>query len=106
MVFAGNLGIYGNTVILDHGMGLFTLYGHLRSIDVPVGATVKRGQTLGLTGETGLAAGDHLHFSVMLHGVHVDPVEWWDEGWIRKHLIAKLSPHRPMAAAPKDDREQ
>ncbi len=106
VVFAGNLGIYGNTVILDHGMGLFTLYGHLRSIDVPVGATVKRGQTLGLTGETGLAAGDHLHFSVMLHGVHVDPVEWWDEGWIRKHLIAKLSPHRPMAAAPKDDREQ
>lgn len=90
VVFAGNLGIYGNTVVLDHGLGVFTLYGHLRAIDVTVGERVARGQKLGLTGETGLAAGDHLHFSVMLRGIHVDPVEWWDGGWIRNHLLAKL----------------
>ncbi|MCX8072322.1 MAG: M23 family metallopeptidase [Candidatus Binatia bacterium] len=90
VVFAGNLGIYGNTVVVDHGLGVFTLYGHLRAIDVKPGDLVERGHQLGLTGETGLAAGDHLHFSVMLWGVHVDPVEWWDGSWIRKHLLAKI----------------
>jgi murein DD-endopeptidase MepM/ murein hydrolase activator NlpD len=90
VVFAGNLGIYGNTVILDHGLGLFTLYGHLSSIDVQPGTEVEKAQVLGKTGETGLAGGDHLHFSVMLFGVHVDPVEWWDRGWIERHVLAKL----------------
>ncbi|GIW44239.1 MAG: peptidase M24 [Candidatus Binatia bacterium] len=100
VVFAGNLGIYGNTVVVDHGLGIFTLYGHLRSIEVQVGEPVTRGQRLGLTGETGLAAGDHLHFSVMLRGIHVDPVEWWDGDWIRKHLSAKIALF-PVALAEK-----
>lgn len=104
VVFAGNLGIYGNTVVLDHGLGLFTLYGHLRSLDVAVGQRVERGEKLGLTGETGLAAGDHLHFSVMLWGVHVDPVEWWDGDWIRKHLLAKLEAFPRASAAANDNR--
>ncbi len=71
-VFVGDLGIYGNTVILDHGLGLFTLYGHLSSMDVKVGDAVKERQIIGKTGETGLAAGDHLHYGVYLHGV-ADP---------------------------------
>src|SRR5437773_6801366 len=66
VAFVGDLGIYGNTVILDHGLGLFTLYGHLSAIDVKVGGSVQKGQTLGKTGETGLAAGDHLHYGVFL----------------------------------------
>lgn len=103
VVFAGELGIYGNTVILDHGAGLFTLYGHLRSIDVAVGQRVERKEKLGYTGETGLAAGDHLHFSVMLHGVHVDPVEWWDGAWIRQHLLAKLESFPRTSAATNND---
>ena len=64
VAFTGELGIYGNTVILDHGLGLFTLYGHLNSIDVKVGDSVSKRQPLGKTGETGLAAGDHLHFVI------------------------------------------
>jgi len=91
VVFADNLGIYGNTVVLDHGLGMFSLYGHLSSIAVRVGETVAVKQSLGQTGETGLAAGDHLHFSIMLHGVHVDPVEWWDGHWLRDHVTNKLA---------------
>jgi murein DD-endopeptidase MepM/ murein hydrolase activator NlpD len=90
VAFADNLGIYGNTVILDHGLGLFTLYGHLSSIAVATGESVTRGQSVGQTGATGLAGGDHLHFSSMIRGIHVDPVEWWDPKWIRDHVTAKI----------------
>jgi murein DD-endopeptidase MepM/ murein hydrolase activator NlpD len=97
VVFAGPLGIYGSTVILDHGMGLFSLYGHLRAIEVTDGSVVERGDVVGRTGETGLAGGDHLHFSVMIRGVHVDPIEWWDAHWIRDHVETRLDDH-PRAA--------
>lgn len=90
-VFVGDLGIYGNTVILDHGLGLFTLYSHLSSMDVKVGDAVKERQVLGRTGETGLAAGDHLHYGVYLHGVAVLPVEWWDSKWINDNVAPKLA---------------
>ncbi len=90
VAFVGDLGIYGNTVILDHGLGLFTLYSHLSSIDVKVGDPVQPRQILGKTGETGLAAGDHLHYGVYLHGVSVLPVEWWDGKWIRDNIEPKL----------------
>ncbi len=90
VAFAGDLGIYGNTVILDHGLGLFTLYGHLSSIDVKVGDSVAKRQVLGKTGETGLAAGDHLHFGIYLDGVAVLPVEWWDQKWIDDNIKPKL----------------
>ena len=90
VAFTGDLGIYGNTVILDHGLGLFTLYGHLSSVDVKAGDSVGRRQVLGKTGETGLAAGDHLHFGVYLDGVAVLPVEWWDQKWIDDNIKPKL----------------
>jgi murein DD-endopeptidase MepM/ murein hydrolase activator NlpD len=86
VVFAGPLTIYGNAVIVDHGLGLATLYGHLSSIDVKEGAAVTQGQELGRTGTTGLAVGDHLHFEVLIQGVSVTPVEWWDAKWIRDHV--------------------
>ncbi|MDZ4343508.1 MAG: M23 family metallopeptidase [Candidatus Binatia bacterium] len=90
VAFAGDLGIYGNTVILDHGLGLFTLYGHLSFIDVKVGDSIKQRQIIGRTGETGLAAGDHLHYGVYLHGVAILPVEWWDQKWINDNVQPKL----------------
>jgi murein DD-endopeptidase MepM/ murein hydrolase activator NlpD len=90
VAFAGDLGIYGNTVILDHGLGLFTLYSHLSSIDVKDGESIKQTQILGRTGETGLAGGDHLHYGVYLHGVAVLPVEWWDAKWIGDNIQPKL----------------
>jgi hypothetical protein len=90
VVLAEYFGIYGNAVVLDHGFGLMTLYGHMSKIDVKVGDTVKRGQTIGNTGATGLALGDHLHFTMLLHGLPVTPIEWWDAHWIKDRIAPKL----------------
>lgn len=90
VALAEYLGIYGNTVVVDHGYGLMTLYAHLSAVDVTAGQAVERGQTLGRTGETGLAGGDHLHFTVLLHGRPVSPVDWWDAKWIRDRVAPKL----------------
>lgn len=90
VIYAEELGIYGNCVILDHGLGLQTLYGHLSNIDVRVGDVVEKGQVLGQSGQTGLAGGDHLHFGILLRGVYVDPVEWWDDKWLRERIEGPL----------------
>ena len=90
VAFTGDLGIYGNVVVLDHGLGLFTLYGHLSSIDVKTGDPITQRQIIGKTGETGLAAGDHLHYGVYLNGVAILPVEWWDQKWITDNIEPKL----------------
>jgi murein DD-endopeptidase MepM/ murein hydrolase activator NlpD len=90
VVFAGDLGIYGQTVILDHGTGIATLYGHLSQLEVAEGETVERGRELGRSGDTGLAGGDHLHFAILVGGVYVDPLEWWDPKWVREHVEAFL----------------
>jgi murein DD-endopeptidase MepM/ murein hydrolase activator NlpD len=94
VVHAGFFGIYGNTIILDHGCGLQTLYGHLSSIEVKAGDTVKRGQVIAHSGQTGLAGGDHLHFTVLLDGIPVNPMEWWDPHWIHDRIQAKLEPYQ------------
>jgi murein DD-endopeptidase MepM/ murein hydrolase activator NlpD len=91
VVFADRLGIYGLAVVIDHGQGLASVYGHLSKIEVSPEQAVKKGQTIGLTGDTGLAGGDHLHFSVMLQGIFVNPVEWWDPHWIKDNVTKKLS---------------
>ena len=90
VVHAAYLGIYGNCVILDHGLGVQSLYGHLSSIDVKVGDTVEKGQTLGRSGLTGLAAGDHLHFTMLVNGHPVNPVEWWDPKWMQDRVLRKV----------------
>jgi len=84
------LGIYGNCVIIDHGWGVASLYGHLSSFDVKVGDSVTRGQTIGRSGMTGLAGGDHLHFTMLVDGHAVNPVEWWDRHWIQDRVDRKL----------------
>ncbi len=99
VAFTGDLGIYGNTVILDHGLGLFTLYSHLSSIAVKDGEAVQARHILGKTGETGLAAGDHLHYGVYLNGVPVLPIEWWDQKWITDNIQPKLEGHTGEAIA-------
>jgi len=86
VVFAGPLTIYGNAVVVDHGLGLQTVYGHLSSLAVKEGDAVGKGQELGRSGATGLAAGDHLHYEVLLHGIAVSPVEWWDPKWVRERI--------------------
>jgi murein DD-endopeptidase MepM/ murein hydrolase activator NlpD len=89
VLFAGLLGIYGNCVLIDHGMGITTLYGHLSRMDVKEGDSVAQGQTLGLSGQTGLAGGDHLHFAILVGDTYVDPVEWWDAKWVESHVEAQ-----------------
>ncbi len=86
VVYAEPLGIYGNTVILDHGMGVFSSYSHMSQIDVKVGDKLEKGAVLGRTGTTGLAAGDHLHFAINLQGEFVDPLEWWDPHWLKDQV--------------------
>jgi len=87
---AGWLGIFGNCVIVDHGMGLQSLYAHLSSIDVAVGQIVDTDQQLGRSGATGLAGGDHLHFTMLLHGRAITPVDWWSSQWVEDRIVRKL----------------
>jgi murein DD-endopeptidase MepM/ murein hydrolase activator NlpD len=98
--FVGNLGIYGTVVMIDHGLGLSSLYAHLSSTAVTEGQDVTKGQEIGRTGETGLAGGDHLHFSILLRGVHVDPVEWWDPKWLQNRVMSQIAPPATPGAAP------
>jgi murein DD-endopeptidase MepM/ murein hydrolase activator NlpD len=90
VLFAEELGIYGNCVIVDHGMGVQSLYAHLSSFAVKPGDSVEKGQTLGASGQTGLAGGDHLHFSMLVDGRFVNATEWWDPHWIEDRIMRKL----------------
>jgi murein DD-endopeptidase MepM/ murein hydrolase activator NlpD len=90
VVFANYLGIYGNCVIVDHGLGVQSLYAHLSTIDVKEGETIEKGHTLGRTGSTGLAGGDHLHFTLLVNGVAVNPVELWDPHWMEDRVFRKI----------------
>jgi murein DD-endopeptidase MepM/ murein hydrolase activator NlpD len=102
VAWAEPLGIYGQAVILDHGLGVFSLYGHLSQIDVNKGDRVEKGEPIGRTGATGLAGGDHLHFSMLLQGEFVDPREWWDPHWHKDQvqgMLAAQAPPAPAAAA-------
>jgi len=90
VVFTGFFGIYGQTVIIDHGLGVQTLYSHLSQIAVREGDLVKKGELIGFTGATGLAGGDHLHFGVVLSGIEVMPIEWWDLHWILDNITGKF----------------
>jgi murein DD-endopeptidase MepM/ murein hydrolase activator NlpD len=90
IVWAAPLGIYGNCIVVDHGYGLQTIYGHLSRIDVKEGDMVKRGQVMGLSGMTGMAGGDHVHFAMQLDGVQIDPKEWWDSHWIQDHIARRV----------------
>jgi len=86
VIFADYLGIYGNMIILDHGQGVASLYSHLSSIDTEVGRTVAKDELIAHSGATGLAGGDHLHFSILVNGIFVTPVEWWDQHWINVNI--------------------
>ncbi|MBW2429718.1 MAG: M23 family metallopeptidase [Deltaproteobacteria bacterium] len=90
VMFARPLGIYGRTVIIDHGFGLFSMYSHLSFIAVKAGDRVSKGDNLGRTGSTGLAGGDHLHFSMLINDTFVNPVEWWDKKWIQNNVLSKI----------------
>lgn len=91
VVFLGELGVYGNLVVIDHGLGVQTLYAHLNDTRVQVGDTVTKGQTIAHTGTTGLAFGDHLHFGVIVGGIEVTPLEWLDPKWIKDNITGRIA---------------
>ncbi len=77
VAFAGVHGGYGNCVLIDHGYGYQTLYGHLQSFAVRPGQKVERGQQIALSGNTGLSSGPHLHYEVVVRGVKQDPMNFF-----------------------------
>lgn len=89
--YSDYLGIYGQLVIIDHGQGVFSLYSHLSNIKVANGDRVTKGDVIGKSGTTGMAGGDHLHFSMLVNGVFVTPVEWWDYNWIKLNILNPVS---------------
>ncbi|MFC1844582.1 M23 family metallopeptidase [Thermodesulfobacteriota bacterium] len=98
VIFADYLGIYGNTVILDHGQGIFSLYSHMSQLGVAVDEMAEKAAVIGLSGKTGMAGGDHLHFSILVNGIFVTPLEWWDKQWLQLNiediLYGRKSPGR------------
>ncbi len=91
VAFAGELGLLGKTVALDHGLGLTTVYANLSEISVREKEQLKQGQTLGRTGRSGFATSEGVHFETRVHGVPVSPNEWWDETWVKDHIEAKVA---------------
>ncbi len=100
VIYADRLGIYGNCVIIDHGYSLESLYGHMSRIGVKVGDMIQKEQQIGVSGSTGMAFGDHVHFSMLIAGVQVDPKEWWDEHWIHDRILSKIGPPETASKVP------
>lgn len=90
IILAEFMGIYGNVIVIDHGFGVQSLYSHLSEMHVHKGDHVERGQIIGKTGATGMAGGDHLHFGMLISGLQVQPIEWWDAHWIKDNITSKL----------------
>ena len=86
VIFKDYLGIYGDSIIVDHGFGLASLYAHTSSQNVDVGDFVKAGDKIGNTGSTGAVFGDHLHFGILVQGIEVNPNEWLDANWMKLNL--------------------
>ncbi|WP_267523257.1 M23 family metallopeptidase [Campylobacter sp. MG1] len=91
VVFAQDNGIYGLNLIIDHGLGLYTLYGHCSKKNVELGDELKSNTIIANTGTSGLALGDHLHFGVLVQGVEVRPEEWMDSKWMNDNIFAIIN---------------
>jgi murein DD-endopeptidase MepM/ murein hydrolase activator NlpD len=89
--FIGDLSLSGNTIVIDHGFGLSTVYAHLSEVSVKLGDEVQKGQTIGRTGTSGFSQSEEVYFEMRLHGVPVSPNEWWDESWVTDHVTNKIA---------------
>lgn len=101
VVYTAPNGIYGNMIVLYHGLGLFTLYGHCSSFVVKEGDLVSKNQVIARTGMTGLAFGDHLHYGVLVQGVEVRPLEWLDAKWIKLNVTDIMQVAKQIIASKK-----
>ena len=100
VVFTGELGVYGNLCLIDHGLGVFSLYAHMQNFDVKAGDAVAKGQIIGRTDQTGLAFGDHLHFGIIVGGIEVTPIEWLDPKWVKNIVDNVNGVAAPQGQAP------
>lgn len=100
VIFSDNLGVYGRCMAIDHGFGVVSLYAHLDQILVRKGETVARGQKIALAGTSGFSRNTNLYFEMRVHGVPVDPTEWWEEGWFYAHITAKINDMKKMLGIP------
>jgi len=91
VIFNEYLGLYGNTIIVDHGMGLASLYAHTSAQSIEIGDQITRNQKIANTGATGAVFGDHLHFGILVQGLEVNPVEWMDSNWIKVRITDVLN---------------
>ncbi len=92
VLYTGKMGIYGNVVIVDHGLGICTLYGYLSEILIsPDGEMIDTKTVIGKSGNTGLTNSDRLYVAVLNQGYAVSPTEWWDRNWINNHIINKMA---------------
>ena len=91
VVLVKKIGIYGKTVVIDHGFGLFTTYSHLSMVFVKKGKHIKKGEIIGRTGITGMTGGDHLHYGMFVNNIFVNPIEWWDTKWIKNNILFKIN---------------
>ncbi len=101
VIFNSYLGIYGNTIIIDHGMGLASLYAHTTDQYVQVGDMVNRNKKIATTGTTGAVMGDHLHFGILIQGIEVNPIEWMDKNWIKTRILNILTNSKKMIKSDK-----
>ncbi len=85
--FSGYNGLNGNMIVIDHGLGLYSVYCHLSTVFMKTGDFVPKGVSIAKSGHTGYAFGDHLHFGVIINGVGVNPDNWMDQGWINVNII-------------------
>ena len=76
IILSKTLEVHGNTIMIDHGYGILTIYNHLNKRLVPENAYVKRGQKIGLMGKTGMATGSHLHWGLSVQNIRVNPLFW------------------------------
>ncbi len=86
VIYNDYLGIYGNTIIIDHGFGISTLYAHTSRANVSLNQEVSAGDYIANTGSTGAVFGDHLHFGVLVQGIEVNPAEWLSKYWVRENI--------------------
>ncbi|MCB0323706.1 MAG: M23 family metallopeptidase [Bdellovibrionales bacterium] len=91
VLYAGELGLRGKTLILDHGFGLMTLYSHLQSIECKVGDRVEPGAVIAVAGSSGWAGEPQTDLEFRLHGIPVRPEEWWDRNWLKGHIEDKIA---------------
>ena len=96
VVFANYNGIYGNNLIVYHGLGLYSLYGHCSQLLVQKGDILNAWEVAAKTGATGLALGDHLHFSILIQGIFVRPAEWMDAKWMQTNITDVIEGAKKM----------